>query len=470
MYVLGKGANSKKGRPGVPGLNQSLPMMAAASDHHPTDSILEKYLQAHLKLPHQEKGHLHCHVLSDHFSEKDWAAESFPSPFISATEYLSARHLILIFQTQIGSPDKKWLEGPVLVLGLCVVEYAHRCHSSSHTSHLKQSGIMTRSYIQYVDTTGLIKPRSLQGLLTRNLVKTYIRFARDVLQVSHIHLFASPKPSLIFAGTEQIGKKALLAGKQLISWWLAILTDSLSDSEHCNLFAFSPGEEPLPASAKFTRICVDRLSRYNSPHFNVHYGMPYRPENEALSHIPAFQDDPKWRHIEALSEHLIEKTSRKRQRREMSSLTVREFFETLAYRSDFAKDHSALICASFNQNSSVVCQTPIRHSESATCVLNILKTISFESENEAFKSSSRVLGLIKILGSIGFPIDVWNVMENLENQCPEQSDRFKTVFNLLNHTSDQIHHHFRHSSENISDLQSLIKRKTPRGQVNSLGS
>jgi len=197
----------------------------------------------------------------------------------------------------------------------------------------------------------MMRPRNLQGILSRKLVECYIKYARDILKVNLLHLFASPKPSLLFAGSEVIGKKTIHGGRNLISWWLALLNHSLADYPvNTLIYAFGPGEELLPLSARHTQHCIEKLCRRISGPFFV-YGFPYNLDDPVQDHIPTLEDDPKFRHMEALLGCKNQgDRPRKRQKREQPHLTVREFFETLSYRSDFSQDHSALICVHFEQS------------------------------------------------------------------------------------------------------------------------
>jgi len=444
---------------------------------HPS-SALEKYLSVHFRVPN-ERNRLQVHVLSDHYVEADWAGESLPSSFLTPSEYLQTRHLILVSQFQpahLASPDsRRKLDGSVLVMGLCVVEYAARSMGSA-----------SRCYIQYVDTTGMVRPRGLQGAMTRSLLKAYMCYAQGVLQVSCLHLFASPKPSLLFAGSEESTKKAVLSGRQLISWWLALLTETMTyimssnsssktlSSTTCTIYAYAPGEELLPASTRHTRHCIDKLQfRYTSPTLQFIYGVPYRGEDSALEKIPAFQDDPKWRHLEALLESPgndgVGDGSRKRQKREESSsaLTVREFFQTLGYRSDFAHDHSALISACFNHTEHAQSPSQLRRSNSATSALNVLKTLTFESETESYRSSARILALMKIMDVAGHQLGSDQLEdENMDPmEAPAATSRFKEMLTLLQPASENgssAAGRLEHSSSQVSDLQNFVKRKAPR--------
>lgn len=442
--------------------------------HQPTPSscsYLEKYLQSHLVL-HGEKGDLQCHVFPDHYTEADWATASLPSPNLSATEYLRTRYLILVSQVQplpvtgpIFAEQRRKNEMTVVVMGLSVVEYALRGKETA-----------SRCYIQYVDTTGMVRPRSLQGHLTKTLLKAYLCYSRDVLQVSSLHLFASPKPSLLFAGSEVGGKKGILGGRQLISWWLALLTEciqvSLSPSVFASIFAYSPSEELLPQSAQHTRHCIDMLqSKYQSSLMNIHYGVPYRGDEPALARIPAFEDDPKWRHLEALIESPDEshKNPRKRQKREppYSGLTVKEFFETLSYRSDFSNDHSALITLCFQRSlpeDSFTSSKP-RPARLASTVLRMLKSLTFESDSESIRSSNKLLTMIKMLGVSSFPI----AHSDDQNQDPlhDIGSKFKEIYHLIQpHSSSLSEDDNRRTHQApVSDLQGFIKRKIPRPSV-----
>lgn len=433
-------------------------------------SPLEEYLRAHL---HVERARLNCHVLTDRYVEADWATEALPSPCLSPTEYLQTRHLVLLSQSQaLGSPDKRRIETPpvTIVMGLCVVEYALR-RVPAVVAAGARPGAPSRCYIQYVDTTGLIRPRSIQGALTRSLLKAYVRYARDVLGTACIHLFAAPKPSLLFAGSEVHGKKAVLGGRHLVSWWLVLLREALLDSAQAQVFAFAPGEELLPLSARHTRQCVEKLcTRLPGGNLAFVYGIPYEPGDLAASHIPAFQDDPKWRHLEALTEGPLEQRARKRQRREQPALTVREFFETLSYRSDFVQEGAALLCACFSDphgHMHAAEEQPAARSEAATCVLRVLQTLTFESEQEALRSSARLLAMLRVLGIPGFPLsDERSANENHDEngQCGEQQ-RFRDLLALLQ-PADHGGAHAR-VMQPVSDLQSFVKRKIPRGSNNN---
>lgn len=437
---------------------------SSSSPLHPQDG-LEKYLLDHLRIPAERStgSRLQFHVVSDHFFESDWKDVSLPSAFISPKEYLKTRHLIFVSQFQpvhLNSPGSaRTGDAMAIVLGLCVVEYA-----------LRGEGAPSRCYIQYVDTTGLVRPRSLQSALTRSLLRAYLGYARDILHVSFVHLFASPKPSLLFAGSEAHGKKALLNGRQLISWWLALLTETFLEGDApATLFAYAPGEESLPASTRHTRHCVERLHlRYQGRMLGFHYGVPYRGDESALETVPAFQDDPKWRHLEALLDAPHEThNSRKRQKREPahSSLTVREFFETLCIRSDFAKDPSALICVQFHQNEQMMSFDPSfsKRSEAATSILSLLKNLTFETDYEATKSSARLVAILKMMGVPSYSIG-HDSTEGADMGC---KSRFKEIISALQPATDAsgTRSEAHNTSAPIVDLQGLIKRKAPRSHV-----
>lgn len=427
---------------------------------------LQKYLSEHFRISTDRVtgSRLQFHVVSDHFLESDWKEQSLPSSFISTKEYLKTRHLIFVSQFQpahLNSPGSTRLgDASVIVMGLCAVEYASR-----------GTEVPARCYIQYVDTTGLVKPRSLQSALTRSLLNAYFCYARDILQVSFAHLFASPKPSLLFAGSESHGRKAVLNGKQLISWWLALLTETFIDDSQVqtSIYAYSPSEELHSSSTKHTRQCIEKLnSRYESQTLRFQYGLPYRGADSALEVVPAFQDDPKWRHLEALLDAPGEsRNSRKRQKRDPahSDLTVREFFETLGIRSDFAKDHSALICVQFHDhNSTMSCDSHYtRRSDAATSILSLLKTLTFETDSEATRSSSRLIAILKMTGTVAYPVAHGFTDENSD---PSHCNRFKEIISSI-HPSDVVTSRFDTADDNtpVSDLQSFIKRKVPRGSV-----
>lgn len=458
--------------------------------HNPTtfshSRNLAKYLEAHLKVPTENRSKIHCHLLSDHYTEADWTQDqniphspTSPNPYLSPSEFLRNRHLILLSQSlssvnqqaiQIASgfsannspmesPRRK-LDPTAFILGLCVVEYESR----------ECPGRTSRVYIQYVDTTGMIRPRSLQGAITRNLLKTYIRYARDILQTSNLHLFASPKPSLLFAGSEGMGRKSCLGGKALISWWLALLHDVLvQDGSLAKVYAYAPGEELSLPTAHHTRHCIQRLQQQQfmkGSSVEWAYGMPFDPEASALASIPAFEDDPLWRHLEALIddnalEGQFEGRPRKRLKQEARVVSVREFMRTLGCRAEFSSDHAALIAVTFpprspSRASSLLTDQTCK-SDVASCGLRLLRTVTFSNEQEAVRSTQKVLTLLRMMGAMNASFDIGK-----ESDCDDASgDDFKGIIELLQPTGPDCM-----MAPNVHlpvvDLQSTVRRKVPR--------
>lgn len=458
-----------------------------------------KYLEAHLRVPHSggstSTPKIHCTVLTDHYTEADWTQDqniphspTGPNPLLSPREFLRSRHLILLSQTlssasqqsiqltsgfadhtagsslmMVPPPSPRRKHDPAaFILGLCVVEYEAR----------DNPGCTTRAYIQYVDTTGMVRPRSLQGTLTRHLLKTYIRYARDILQAGHLHLFASPKPSLLFAGSEAMGRKSCLGGKALISWWLALLADTLQDRGDggARVFAYAPGEELSLPTAHHTRHCIQRLQQYYSAKSNVEwcYGMPFNPDAAALTAIPAFEDDPMWRHLEALLDDCntpgeFEERARKRVKQESRVVTVREFMRTLGCRSEFSSDHAALLCVAFGPRSSSSRAQPDNSGKAdlASCGLRLLRTVTFCSEQEAVRATQKTLTLLRMMG-VGSGSDAFDLAREPEDGS---SDDFKRVLEMLQPASagsDCLSTSPNVQPVSVVDLQATVRRKVPR--------
>jgi hypothetical protein len=415
---------------------------------------------------------------------------SGPSPLLSPREFLRSRHLILLSQSlstasqqaiqhasgfaghhadpammMVPPPSPRRKHDPsAFILGLCVVEYEAR-DTPGHT---------TRAYIQYVDTTGMVRPRSLQGLLTRNLLKAYIRYARDILHAGHLHLFASPKPSLLFAGSEAMGRKGCLGGRALISWWLALLADTLQDRADGNarVFAYAPGEELSLPTAHHTRHCIQRLQQCYATKPNAVgwcYGMPFDPEAAALTAIPAFEDDPMWRHLEALLDDCGNPVdddgmrARKRLKQDSRVVTVREFMRTLGCRAEFSSDHAALMCVAFGPPSSPSRTQPDGSGKAdlASCGLRLLRTVTFCTEQEAVRATQKTLTLLRMMG-VGAGSGAFDLAREPEDGS---SDHFKRVLEMLqpaNAGSDCLASSAGVQPVPVVDLQATVRRKVPR--------
>lgn len=87
-----------------------------------------------------------------------------------------------------------------LVIGLTAVEYP------KDYGFEPNRGLV---YLQYVDTTGLFKPREAQKSVTRALVNAYIMACKDV-GFRRCHIFAKANPSYMFPGSEGIPAKGRL--------------------------------------------------------------------------------------------------------------------------------------------------------------------------------------------------------------------------------------------------------------------
>lgn len=173
------------------------------------------------------------------------------------------------------------------------------------------------AYIQYVDTTGLYRPRRRQSALTKAVVQFYLEHAQKT-GVGTISMYASAKPSFVFGGSEAIDEKRPLPPIKLINWWIACLS-SLDSNHRC--YAYSPFEE---------RSGSRRLARRLPAGWK--YGYPYHPAAH-FSVIPVFasQDDPKWQHHSCMLAS----------GRDAAEMTVSEFWQTMQLRDEFRQEPSA---------------------------------------------------------------------------------------------------------------------------------
>lgn len=173
------------------------------------------------------------------------------------------------------------------------------------------------AYIQYVDTTGLYRPRRRQSALTKAVVQYYVEHAK-ALGISAISMYASAKPSFVFEGSEAIDEKRPLPPIKLINWWIACLS-SLDSNHRC--YAYSPFEE---------RSGSKRLARRLPAGWK--YGYPHPPDAH-FSVIPVFarQDDPKWQHHSCMLAS----------GQDAARMTVSEFWQTMQLRDEFRQEPSA---------------------------------------------------------------------------------------------------------------------------------
>jgi hypothetical protein len=345
----------------------------------------------------------------------------------------------------------------VLVMGMTAWEYASN----------ERPEVPIRSYIQYVDTTSLYRPRKLQGSLTRSVLSGYLRYCREVIKVPFVHLFASAKPSLLFAESELLPRKKVLDSAILVNWWLAVMQTTFMGVEGAPAFVqesyvaprgfvYCPGEENMLLMTQTIKQNLEALNRLDGIKWT--YGLPY-DQQESYERVPLFDDDPKFRHYEASLETAEERPA-KRQRREINTTTVGVFFSSLALRIEFRQDPSALIAIHFPENVSngTVIGKVARKGELASFSCKLLDTMKFGTEGDALKSSMRMWSWLKIMGSNPIELNKDHDAENSDDgviTC-ESDQRFHEIGGHLVTRTD-----FLSSALAVTDVQTLIRRKLP---------
>lgn len=390
---------------------------------------LLQFLKKHVTVLSQDPEdvtEVNLHVLTDEYEHKSEAKlESYKdySPKQFNKEYLSRKHLILVYQ------------GSQIVLGMTAFEYAYKSSGSSQHS--------SRAYIQYVDTTGLFTPRQGQSLLTKSLLRAYLNYCKTILNVGSIHLLSSAKPAFLFAGSEFIEGKRALPAVKLINWWISLLQNYTADSQ-AKVFVYSPTEE-----SEGSNRMKKRISSINS---NWVYGFPYASAMPCVDQIPLFEDDPKWRHFQAT---ILEEESEKKQKKRakiqddaiaIRSLTnVKEFFESIQIRPEFRADPSAFFVLQFpKQYRDTITEDidkPAIKSDLATFGIKMLGSLTFESENAAKISSQKVASWMKLMAVPSFEV----------TRCENDKENTVNAVNIASSIDDK--------PKAVLSLQSLIKKK-----------
>lgn len=452
-------------------------------------SPLRKFLETHIVLPAEVRNRLYCQVVTDSYLEADWKSESI-GPRRGHGEFLLARHGVFIFMAGAGassgavtaalgvarlspcsSPTRK-KNDHVLVLGMTAWEYA-----------LNGSESPSRAYIQYVDTTGLFRPRKLQRSLTRAVVCGYLRYCRQIIKVNYVHLFASAQPSLLFSGSELFPRKRVLESAKLINWWLALIHSSFALPETLPAwqrdhsmplqgFVYFPGEESFPLLTQSLKANLYTLNRLGG--LQWHYNHPFQASSPAATSIPFFEDDPKWRHYEAaVPVGDAEERPTKRLRRQVEApISVEEFFKSMACRIEFGRDPSAFIILQFPENHTKAISAGsvyykggiLRRTELAMFASKLLRTMRFDGEGVATKSSMCLWSWLKLRGSTPFELKTEGARDDevavdggvdLDGRMDHDGgldplDRgFSQVMSSLQS----------HSPQPANDVQTLIRRK-----------
>ena len=378
---------------------------------------LLQYLKEHVTaLADESAANLKLYVLYDEcVCENERKIESFMdyTPKRFKDEFLARKNLILIYQ------------GTQIVMGMSTFEYAYV--SKNYISQLNWS----RAYIQYIDTTGLFTPRQNQSHLTRSLVKSYLEYCKDILNMGSVHLLATAKPAFLFAGSEFIEGKRALPAVKLINWWIALIQDFTIKTDKCKVFVYSPAEE-ADGSTRMKK----RISGYNG----WSYGLPYASSLPCVDQIPLFEDDPKWRHFEATildDDELLEEVEKRTKKRpriveeesdkqhenifksQNCRINVKEFFESIQIRPEFRSDPSTFFVIQFTKRIKDTANNleteKLIKSDFASFGIKMLNGLTFETEVTARNSSQKISGWLKLMAVPSAEIkQVENIQKSLE--------------------------------------------------------
>lgn len=374
----------------------------------PTIASLNEYLEQKVKSLSTTKSRIFCHVLTDTFHNQAFIEAS---PKARETEYLKQHHVILIFQersidtSQAMVKTKKQLftssnkTQNVLVMGMSVFEY---CEWQNPTQ-------VIRSYIQYIDTTGLFEPREDQSFVTKSVASAYISYLQNIVKAQYVHLLATAKPNYLFAGSEFINSKKELSTEKLVYWWLRTINDAVGDP--AIIYAYAPGEWE-DAEDTYKRV-FGFLSKKEGIEYK--WGMPFNEAEPINLAIPLFEDDPKWKHYQKFMEKknivrpyvYAEEESEYSQpfNTQESLLTslppkianVKEFLSTMSARPEFVMEPEAtFIIVKFPKNE-ITKSKPSNHLAGLAC--KMLKDLTFEDEEHVISSSTKILSWLKFMGS-----------------------------------------------------------------------
>ena len=380
---------------------------------------LEEYIEQKVRTLSTTNSRVFCHVLTDMFHNH---AFTEASPKARSSEYLKYHHIILLFQEKQRTPAneecKKAANGhqskpsSFLIMGMSVFEYCEWQNPSQ----------VVRSYIQYIDTTGLFEPREDQSFLTKSVVSSYISYMQHVAKAQFIHLFATAKPNYLFAGSEFIASKKELSTEKLVSWWLKVIAFSVDNPSQ--IYTFAPGEWEDEEDVQ-TRVFGSLPAKEGVEYV---WGLPFNDTEPINMAIPLFEDDPKWKHYQKYMERKV--ASRPYVYAEEESeysqpfntqesqpvllpskvVNVREFVSTLSARPEFVMEPEAtFIVIKFPKN-----EPPKTKSNNHLAGLanKMLKDLTFEDEDHVLSSSSKILSWLKFMGSK--PVDIHTSDQSIE--------------------------------------------------------
>jgi hypothetical protein len=292
----------------------------------------------------------------------------------------------------------------------------------------KDSDHKALSYIQWIDTSGLTKPRGLQSSITRGLLWGYYDFLTTI-GISYVSLFATPHQdyqigntnstlmSFIFKGSEMNPRKNQLVGKDVAHWWLRHFFQYKKEkNRESQIYLFRPC-----ASNNEKEAFIGGENIAYTP------GLPFKID--CASSIPLFPDDPIASHLASFikegegTEKIHEKT----------------FVSSLAFRQEYQRCVGAahvFFELPPPRSREILYQEPESGCTIEMTVDKILEETMFSSDMEALGSASQ---LGAIVGLDALDAFVYYYAEDVPDKIPKSiAEKARAP---------------------IRDLQSLIKRK-----------
>ncbi|KAK9469628.1 histone acetylation protein-domain-containing protein [Lipomyces arxii] len=189
---------------------------------------------------------------------------------------------------------------------------------------------VTTIFIAKADSTGYFSQRNKShakldlAKITAKILETFVQIVSRPDIPSRICLFARAQPQYIFPGSAKNDKKHVLSDKQLIKWWLKVLTFLVPTafSKVHNARLHIPGAELSDVRNFFILDPETKQTIWQEGDIFCSNGD--RESELALSHVPNFPDDPKSRFLDVLETEGRDCT-----------MTVNKFFIELQMRQEF---------------------------------------------------------------------------------------------------------------------------------------
>lgn len=389
-------------------------------------AFLQERLCARTNLP------VFVHILTDYNVKKNTNGEDDDTREYSHLswkhEQLMRRRLILVFQRHKNSN--------LLVIGMSVHEY---CEKNRHKDS-SDDVMATRSYIQYVDTTGLFSPRENQSHLTKSLVCLYIQYCHQQLKCSSLHLMASAKPSFLFAGSEFNEAKGKLSTAKLVKWWFAVIEQACQAMKACKVKVWSPGEDVMEDNRTADRI--QRRQAKQSDGIEWSYGPFYQASDRICDVVPLLEDDPKLKHFMSFFEDAHKDVHK------MDLIKCKNFMETLGLRPEFRNQcHSTLFMIEFDNRPCTKAVWPEKPSQLAAFATKMLSNLTFEDEGKCVDASGKITSWLKFMGSKPISIKIDALESSNTSSSAKQLDTTDTPPLLANQENAPV------------NVQGLVKKR-----------